>query len=71
MFNHRVVEIEKHMETSTKFLPLLKKKFEEFQDSLTTIRTDWDKHRAQLVYLGEKFIQMDKWQEDRFTQMMA
>jgi hypothetical protein len=63
--------MEKHMDTSTKLFPLFKKKFEEFQDSLTTVRTDWDKHRAQLVYLGEKVIQMDNWQEDRFTQMMT
>jgi hypothetical protein len=49
---------------------MFKKKFEECQDSLTAVRTDWDKHRAQLVYLGEKVIQMDNWQEDRFMQMM-
>jgi hypothetical protein len=54
MFNKRMVEILKHLETSTKLLPLLKKKFEECQDSLTTIMTDWDKHKAQLVHLGEK-----------------
>jgi hypothetical protein len=62
--------MEKHLETSTKLLPLLKKKFEECQDSLTVVMTDWDKHRAQLVHLGEKVIQMDNWQEDRFMQMM-
>jgi hypothetical protein len=64
-------EMDKHMETSTKLFPLFKKKFEEFQDSLMTVGKDWDKHIAQLVYLGEKVIQMDKWQEDRLTQMMT
>jgi len=70
MFNQRMGEMEKHPETSTKLLPLLKK-FEEFHDSLMIVITDGEKHKAQIVYLGEKFIQMDKWQEDRFTQMMA
>jgi hypothetical protein len=32
---------------------------------------DWDKNRVQLVQLGEKVIQLDNWQEERFTQMMA
>jgi hypothetical protein len=32
---------------------------------------DWDKHRVQLVHLGEKVIQLDRWQEDRLTQMMT
>jgi hypothetical protein len=32
---------------------------------------DWDKSRVQLVQLGEKVIQMDIWQEDKLTQMMA
>jgi regulator of replication initiation timing len=59
MFNQRMVEMEKHMETSTKLLPLLEKKFEEGQDSLITIKTDWDKHIVHLVYLGEKVIQID------------
>jgi chromosome segregation ATPase len=71
MFNQRMAEMEKHMETSTKLFPFLKKKFKEGQDSLIAVRTDWDKHRAQLVYLGEKVIQMDNWKEDRFTQMMT
>jgi hypothetical protein len=50
--------------------PFLKKKFKEGQVSLIALRTDWDKHRVQLVYLGEKFIHMDNSQEDRFMQMM-
>jgi hypothetical protein len=63
-------KMEKHMETSTKLFLFLKKKFKESQDSLIAIRTNWDKHKALLVYVGEKVIQMDKCQEDRFTQMM-
>jgi predicted nuclease with TOPRIM domain len=59
MFNKRMEEMEKHLETSTKLFPLLKKKFEECQDSLTTVMADWDKHRVQLVHLGEKVIQLD------------
>jgi hypothetical protein len=49
-------EMEKHMETSAKLLPLLKKNFEEGQDSLTAIKIDWDKHRAKISHLGEKAI---------------
>jgi hypothetical protein len=37
MFNKRMEEVEKHLDTSTKLFPLLKKKFEEYQDTLTTI----------------------------------
>jgi hypothetical protein len=59
MFNQRMVEMEKHLETSSKLFPLLKKKFEEFQDSLTMVMIDWDKHIVQLVHLGEKVIQLD------------
>jgi hypothetical protein len=71
MFNKRMEEMEKHIETSTKLFPFLKKKFEECQDTLTMVMTDWDKHRAQLVHLGEKVIQLDSWKEDRLTQMLA
>jgi hypothetical protein len=46
---------------------LLKKKFEENQDTLTVVMMDWDKHKAQLVHLGEKVIQLDSSQEDRLT----
>jgi predicted nuclease with TOPRIM domain len=67
MFDQRMEEMEKNLETSAKLLPLLKKKFDECQDSLTTVMVDWDKHRVQLVHLGEKVIQMDSWQEDRLT----
>jgi hypothetical protein len=41
MFSHRM---EKNLETSTKILPLLKKKFEDRQDSLIAVMIDWDKH---------------------------
>ena len=51
--------MEKHLETSTKLLPLLKKKFEEFLNSLTMVREDWDEHIVQLAHLGEKVIQLD------------
>jgi hypothetical protein len=58
------------MDIYTKFLPFLKKKFKEGQDSLIAVKIDWDKHKTQLVYLGEKVIQMDNWQEGRFMQMI-
>jgi len=58
MFNQRVVEMEKNMETSTKFFPFIKKKFEECQDTLTMVMIDWDKH-TQFAHLGEKVIQLD------------
>ena len=32
---------------------------------------NWDKHRVQLVQLGEKIIWLDNWQEYRLTKMMA
>jgi hypothetical protein len=51
-------DMEKH-DTSFKLLPLLKKKFKEGQDSLTVVMKDWDKQKAQLVYLGEKVIHKD------------
>jgi len=59
IFNERMVKMEKHMETLTKLLPLLEKKFEERHDSLITMKIDWDKHIVHLVYLWEKFIQKD------------
>jgi hypothetical protein len=62
-----MVEMEKHLETSTKFIPLLRNKFEECQDSLPIVMTDWDKHIAQLIHLGEKVIQLHSLQEDRLT----
>ena len=40
MFSERMTEMEKHMETSNEFLPQLKKKFKEGQDSLTTVGID-------------------------------
>jgi archaellum component FlaC len=46
MFNKRMEKMENHLETSTKLLPLLKKKFEECQESLTIVMMDWDKHRV-------------------------
>jgi predicted nuclease with TOPRIM domain len=58
MFNKRMAEMEKNLETSIKLLPLLKKKFEECQDSLTIVMADWGKHIMQLIHLGEKDIQM-------------
>jgi len=56
MFNQRMAEMEKNLGTSSKLLPLLKKKFEERWDTLTVVMTDWDTHIAQLVHLGEKVI---------------
>jgi peptidoglycan hydrolase CwlO-like protein len=40
MIKQRIKDMDKHMDTSTKLLPLFKKKFEECQDSLTTVRID-------------------------------
>jgi hypothetical protein len=44
---------------------MLKDKFDEL--SFTTIMTDWDKSRVQLVHLGEKVIHMDNWKDGKFT----
>jgi len=61
MFNKRMTEMDKHLETSTKLLPLVKKKFEEHQGSLNFFMKDWDKHIVQLVHLGERVVQLDGW----------
>ena len=59
MFNKRMTEMEKHLGTSVKMLPLVKKNFEEHEYTLTTTTIDWDKHRVHLVQLSEKVIQLD------------
>jgi len=71
MLNQRMEEMEKHLETSTKPLPLLMKKFEECQDSPVAVMEDWDEQKFHLAHLGEKVIQLDGWQEDRVMQTMA
>jgi hypothetical protein len=32
---------------------------------------DWDKRKVHLFQVGEKVIQLDDWQKERVTQMMA
>jgi hypothetical protein len=71
MFDWRIAELEKDLDTSTKLFPLLKECFVECQHPLAIVRADWDKSKVQLVQLGEKVIQLDNWQNERFTQMMA
>jgi hypothetical protein len=71
MFNQRMEDMEKHMDTSTKLLPLLKKKFKEGQDSLMQSEQIGTSIEHNLYTLCKKVIQMDNWKEDRFTQMMA
>jgi hypothetical protein len=56
MFNKRMAEMEKHLETSSKMFSFLKMKFEECQDSRIVVMTYWDKHIVQLAHLGEKVI---------------
>ena len=41
MFNNKMREIEKHLETYPKLLSLIKKKFEEHHDTLTTVVNIW------------------------------
>jgi hypothetical protein len=36
-------KMEKNLERSTRLFPLLNKKFDERQNSLTTVTTDWDR----------------------------
>ena len=71
MFDKRMVEMEKSIESLKRLLPFLMKKFLEHWYSLTAIIVDWDKSRVYLVHLGENVIQLDNWKEDRFTHMMA
>jgi predicted nuclease with TOPRIM domain len=42
MLNQRMAEMERQLEISSKFLPLLKNKFKECHDSLTTVMEYWD-----------------------------
>jgi predicted nuclease with TOPRIM domain len=46
MFNKRMEEMEKHLDTFSKLFSFLNNKFEESQDSLTTVIKDWEKHRV-------------------------
>jgi hypothetical protein len=59
MFNKRIKNMEKHLDTFSKLLPFLRKKFEECKDTFTTVMIDLDKHRVQLIYSGEKVIHLD------------
>lgn len=46
MFDRRLVELEKKLEIFSKSMSLPKKRFNECQDSLTTIMADWDKSKV-------------------------
>jgi hypothetical protein len=41
MFNKRMTNMEKLLDTSSKLLPFLKNKFEELQYFVTMVMTDW------------------------------
>ena len=56
MFDKRMVEMEKRIESLKRLLPFLMKKFLEHWYSLTAIIVDWDKSRVYLVHLGENVI---------------
>jgi uncharacterized protein YPO0396 len=49
----------------------LEKELSKCQDSFTTMREELDKSILQLLQLGEKFIELDNWQEERFTEVTA
>jgi hypothetical protein len=53
-------DMEKYLKTYAKMVPLVKNFFEEHQDSLLEIKTDWDKHIVKILHLGENAIQLDK-----------
>jgi predicted nuclease with TOPRIM domain len=46
MYDQRMAETKKKLETYAKLLPFLKKQFDEFQDSLIAVITDWENHRV-------------------------
>jgi hypothetical protein len=69
MYDQRMENMEKNLETSIRMFPLPNNQFNECQESLIMVMENWDKHRAKLVQLGEKLIQLDIQQEDRLTQM--
>jgi hypothetical protein len=39
------------------------------QDFFTTMTTELDRSRLQLFQLGEKFTELDNWQEERLTEV--
>jgi predicted nucleic acid-binding Zn-ribbon protein len=49
----------------------LEKEISKCQDSFTSMREELDKSRFQLLQLGEKFIELDNWQEERFIEVTA
>jgi hypothetical protein len=49
----------------------LEKELSKRQDSFTTMREKLDRSSLQLLQLGEKFIELDNWQEERFTKITA
>jgi len=64
-------KLQKDLETFTKLLPMLKDHLVECQDSLTLAMPNGNKSRVQLMHLGEKAIQLNNGQEDRFPQTTA
>jgi hypothetical protein len=48
-----------------------KKELSKRQDSFTTMREELDRSILYLLQLGEKFIELDNWKEERFTEVIA
>jgi hypothetical protein len=48
----------------------LEKEFSKRQYSFTTMRVELDRS-IQCLQLGDKFIELDNWQEERFTEVTA
>jgi len=71
ILDSRIEKLEKYLESFVKSFHFLKNHFIECQYSLTIIMEDWDKRKVHLVQLGEKVIQLDNFQVERFTQIMA
>jgi hypothetical protein len=49
----------------------LEKEFAKHLNSFTTMREELDKHTLQHLQLEDKFTQVDNWQEERFTEVIA
>jgi hypothetical protein len=49
----------------------LEKELAKRQDSFTAMREELDRSILHLLQLGKKFIELDNWQEERFTEVTA
>jgi hypothetical protein len=49
----------------------MEKELAKCQDSFIVMRVESYKSRLHLLQLGEKFIELDNWQDERFNEVIA